>query len=61
MLEQLVPSIELTGGPWYNGNELDTEFIEQLLGLAQKIVRAKVNCTSRKSKEYHADTDAVLP
>ncbi|MBW0505867.1 hypothetical protein O181_045582 [Austropuccinia psidii MF-1] len=31
MLSELQPSIELSGGPWYTDNELDTEFIAVLL------------------------------
>ncbi|EGF99164.1 uncharacterized protein MELLADRAFT_94867 [Melampsora larici-populina 98AG31] len=31
MLSELQPSIELSGGPWYTDNELDTEFITVLL------------------------------
>ncbi|KAG2160031.1 RNA polymerase Rpc34 subunit-domain-containing protein [Suillus bovinus] len=30
MLAHLEPSVELTGGPWYTDNELDTEFIKLL-------------------------------
>ncbi|KIJ16323.1 hypothetical protein PAXINDRAFT_168469 [Paxillus involutus ATCC 200175] len=30
MLAHLDPSVELTGGPWYTDNELDTEFIKLL-------------------------------
>ena len=30
MLAHLEPSVELTGGPWYTDNELDTEFIKNI-------------------------------
>ncbi|KAF7982819.1 hypothetical protein HWV62_25759 [Athelia sp. TMB] len=32
MLSHLQPSVEITGGPWYTDNELDTEFIKLLSG-----------------------------
>lgn len=31
MLYDLVPSIEVSGGPWYTDGELDTEFVSHLL------------------------------
>ncbi|ORY78159.1 RNA polymerase III subunit Rpc34, partial [Protomyces lactucae-debilis] len=31
MLYDLVPSIEISGGPWYTDGELDTEFVSHLL------------------------------
>ncbi|KAF5370019.1 hypothetical protein D9758_001262 [Tetrapyrgos nigripes] len=39
MLEGLEPSVTLTGGPWYQDNELDTEFIESLVKACYKIIR----------------------
>lgn len=39
MLDNLEPSIALTGGPWYTDNELDTEFISHLSGACLKFIR----------------------
>lgn len=41
MLYNLTPSVELTGGPWFTDNELDTEFIKQLLHAVLGFVRSK--------------------
>lgn len=41
MLYNLQPSIELTGGPWFTDSELDTEFVESLLGIVWKYVVTK--------------------
>ena len=38
MLEGLEPSIQLTGGPWYTDNELDTEFIDTLKKACLKLI-----------------------
>lgn len=43
MLEQLKPSTELTGGPWYTDKELDTEFIKLLSDVCFKILKDKVS------------------
>jgi DNA-directed RNA polymerase III subunit RPC6 len=43
MLEGLEPSVMLTGGPWYQDNELDTEFIESLVKACFKIIRDAVS------------------
>ncbi|KAG6890941.1 hypothetical protein C0995_000898 [Termitomyces sp. Mi166 len=39
MLENLEPSVALTGGPWYTDNELDTEFIQHLSDACLKFIR----------------------
>ncbi|KAG0141620.1 hypothetical protein CROQUDRAFT_663575 [Cronartium quercuum f. sp. fusiforme G11] len=39
MLSELQPSIELSGGPWYTDNELDTEFIGVLLRSIHKCLQ----------------------
>ncbi|PPQ72523.1 hypothetical protein CVT24_004829 [Panaeolus cyanescens] len=38
MLEGLEPSISLTGGPWYTDNELDTEFIQNLMEACYRLI-----------------------
>lgn len=42
MLASVTPSLDVTGGPWYAGNELDTEFIGALQSLAKQYIRNKV-------------------
>ncbi|TFK53165.1 hypothetical protein OE88DRAFT_1657064 [Heliocybe sulcata] len=39
MLAHLEPSVELTGGPWYTDNELDTEFIKLLCTACLRFIR----------------------
>jgi len=38
LLESIIPSIELTGGPWYSGAEFDTEFINNMRKYCLKII-----------------------
>jgi len=42
MLAHLDPSVELTGGPWYTDNELDTEFIKLLCNACLRLIQDKV-------------------
>ncbi|KAG6911639.1 hypothetical protein DXG01_007889 [Tephrocybe rancida] len=39
MLDNLEPSVALTGGPWYTDNELDKEFIQNLSDACLKFIR----------------------
>ncbi|BGP32603.1 34-kDa subunit of RNA polymerase III (C) [Rhodotorula toruloides] len=41
MLAGIQPSVELTGGPWFTDNELDTELVEQLKKIVQKFLQQK--------------------
>lgn len=41
MLYNLQPSIEVTGGPWFTDNELDTEFIDSLLTVIWRYIASK--------------------
>ena len=41
MLFNLTPSVELTGGPWFTDNELDTEFIRQLLNAVLTFIKGR--------------------
>lgn len=41
-MAHLEPSVELTGGPWYTDNELDTEFIKLLCSACLRYVRERV-------------------
>lgn len=41
MLANLEPSQDITGGPWFSENELDTEFIEELCKVCFRYVATK--------------------
>ncbi|KAK4054659.1 34-kDa subunit of RNA polymerase III (C) [Microbotryomycetes sp. JL221] len=41
MLAHLIPSVELTGGPWFTDNELDTEFVDLLKRICLKVIDSK--------------------
>lgn len=41
MLQELQPSIEITGGPWFTDSELDSEFIHYLLMVCHKYIQKK--------------------
>lgn len=41
MLAGLTPSLELSGGPWYTDNEMDTVFINQLCKFLHQLVCSK--------------------
>lgn len=41
MLYDLTPSIELSGGPWYTDNELDTGFIHELSMACLRFIQSK--------------------
>ena len=43
MMAHLEPSVELTGGPWYTDNELDTEFIKLLSSVCLSFIRDRVS------------------
>lgn len=42
MLAGIQPSVELTGGPWFTDNELDTELVEMLKRVVQKFLSDRV-------------------
>ena len=44
-MSHLEPSVEVTGGPWYSENELDTEFIKMLASACLRFIKDKV-CTN---------------
>lgn len=54
MMAHLEPSVELTGGPWYTDNELDTEFIKLLCSACLRYIRERV-CHYHLSCFYLAD------
>ena len=41
MLYDLEPSTEITGGPWFSDNELDSEFIEGLMKACLKFIYSR--------------------
>ncbi|KAI0267270.1 RNA polymerase Rpc34 subunit-domain-containing protein [Gloeopeniophorella convolvens] len=41
MMAHLEPSVELTGGPWYTDNELDSEFIKLLCSACLRYIRER--------------------
>ena len=42
MLFDIEPSTDVTGGPWFSDNELDSEFIEGLCKASFKFIASKV-------------------
>lgn len=47
MLANLTPSVELSGGPWYTDNELDTAFIAGLSNVCLKFIQDKVSSSTK--------------
>ncbi|CEQ41282.1 SPOSA6832_02985 [Sporobolomyces salmonicolor] len=47
MIAGLQPSVELTGGPWFTDNELDTELVDQLKKCAYKYLHDHVRWLPR--------------
>ncbi|KAH8998046.1 RNA polymerase Rpc34 subunit-domain-containing protein [Lactarius akahatsu] len=58
MMAHLEPSVELTGGPWYTDNELDTEFIKLLCSACLRFVRDR---TLPKYKNGDGRSSSTLP
>ncbi|KAI0718542.1 RNA polymerase Rpc34 subunit-domain-containing protein [Cerioporus squamosus] len=54
MLYHLQPSDEMTGGPWYTDNELDTEFIKLLCSACVRFIRDRST-----PKQKHADSSSA--
>ncbi|BGP48719.1 34-kDa subunit of RNA polymerase III (C) [Rhodotorula kratochvilovae] len=46
MLAGIQPSVELTGGPWFTDNELDTELVETLKRVVSKLLTERVRLSS---------------
>lgn len=42
MLYDLEPSQEIAGGPWFTDFELDSEFVEELVGSTSKLLMPKI-------------------
>lgn len=60
MLAGIQPSVELTGGPWFTDNELDTELVEQLKKIVQKFLQQKVRYRFRSRQLSSLPADARL-
>ncbi|KAH9027440.1 RNA polymerase Rpc34 subunit-domain-containing protein [Lactarius hengduanensis] len=58
MMAHLEPSVELTGGPWYTDNELDTEFIKLLCSACLRFVRER---TLPKYKNGDGRSSSTMP
>ncbi|GAA5929226.1 uncharacterized protein JCM15063_004086 [Sporobolomyces koalae] len=56
MLAGLQPSVELTGGPWFTDNELDTELVDTLKKVVQKHLQ---DHSIPKSQTYHPPDDPM--
>lgn len=54
MLANLEPSQEITGGPWFSENELDTEFIEELCKVCLRFIGTK-SVSPKPGHVYPAD------
>ncbi|KAG2159421.1 RNA polymerase Rpc34 subunit-domain-containing protein [Suillus bovinus] len=65
MLAHLKPSVELTGGPWYTDNELDTEFIKLLSTACLHYIRdrsfPKQNIKTSSLNEYRLYSVSAAP
>ncbi|KAI1797749.1 RNA polymerase Rpc34 subunit-domain-containing protein [Ganoderma leucocontextum] len=59
MLYHLDPSVEMTGGPWYTDNELDTEFIKLLCSACLRFIRDR-STPKQKSGESSSSSDQSL-
>ncbi|KZT60041.1 RNA polymerase Rpc34, partial [Calocera cornea HHB12733] len=57
MLFGLKPSVELTGGPWFNDNELDVGFIEGLLQAVYTFIEKKVLWPTSRTDKYPSLSD----
>ncbi|KAM5538173.1 hypothetical protein V8D89_008060 [Ganoderma adspersum] len=55
MLYHLEPSVEMTGGPWYTDNELDTEFIKLLCSASLRFIRDRSSPKQKGSESSSAD------
>ncbi|KAF8580645.1 hypothetical protein K439DRAFT_1636889, partial [Ramaria rubella] len=61
MMSHLEPSVEVTGGPWYSENELDTEFIKMLASACLRFIQDKSYPKSSFSWENGAPSASAAP
>ncbi|EMD37071.1 hypothetical protein CERSUDRAFT_155527 [Gelatoporia subvermispora B] len=60
MLSHLEPSVEMTGGPWYTDNELDTEFIKLLCSACLRFIRDRSTPKTKASEDAPARTQPLF-
>nr|VWP00844.1 Peroxisomal biogenesis factor [Ganoderma boninense] len=60
MLFHLEPSVEMTGGPWYTDNELDTEFIKLLCSASLRFIRDR-STPKHKGGETSSEDQPLYP
>ncbi|KAI0672485.1 RNA polymerase Rpc34 subunit-domain-containing protein [Trametes maxima] len=60
MLAHLEPSVEMTGGPWYTDNELDTEFIKLLCSACLRFIRDR-SVPKQKGGDSSSTSDPLYP
>ncbi|PCH37542.1 hypothetical protein WOLCODRAFT_140917 [Wolfiporia cocos MD-104 SS10] len=60
MLAHLEPSVEMTGGPWYTDNELDTEFIKLLCSACLRFIRDR-SLPKQKGSDSQSDARLLYP
>ncbi|KAI0249789.1 RNA polymerase Rpc34 subunit-domain-containing protein [Lactifluus subvellereus] len=61
MMAHLEPSVELTGGPWYTDNELDTEFIKLLCSACLRYIRERTLPKHRHDDGYLSSSQPLYP
>ncbi|KAI0050339.1 hypothetical protein FA95DRAFT_1555851 [Auriscalpium vulgare] len=61
MMAHLEPSVELTGGPWYTDNELDTEFIKLLCSACLRYIKDKTFPKHKVDDDSPASSQPLYP
>ncbi|KAH9941555.1 RNA polymerase Rpc34 subunit-domain-containing protein [Amylocystis lapponica] len=61
MLFHLEPSVEMTGGPWYTDNELDTEFIKLLCSACLRFIKDRSLPKQKTSEGSSSRTQPLYP
>ncbi|RPD52907.1 hypothetical protein L226DRAFT_496070 [Lentinus tigrinus ALCF2SS1-7] len=61
MLYHLQPSDEMTGGPWYTDNELDTEFIKLLCSACVRFIRDRSTPKQKHTDSSSSGTQPLYP
>ena len=49
ILANLQPSVEVSGGPWYNNSEFETEFVQTLCNACLNFIQKRVRTTPHAS------------
>ncbi|RDX40834.1 hypothetical protein OH76DRAFT_1412662 [Lentinus brumalis] len=61
MLYHLQPSDEMTGGPWYTDNELDTEFIKLLCSACVRFIRDRSTPKQKNADSSSSSNQPLYP